>query len=341
VTLTPEVEGRLYQDAFQILKVHELLLRDAARNAAFRRALEEAVKPGSYVLDIGSGTGLWAIIAAKLGAEKVVAIEREPLLIGLIKALAHDNGVADKVEVILGDSLQVQLERKFDVVISETIGHVVFDEQIVPIMIDARKRFLKPGGRMIPDVVTLTATPARFSLGSMKLPAGIPEDFAYFKSLVLNMPVVLSDKRQVQIAGETKALARVDLSTVTEQTFPDLTKLSASWTISDAREVDCVVVWAEVSLGNGNQVQTVDTSSWTGTVYRMAPFTAPGGELRFDLRLETMTNRWTVSLTHDGTTESQSYSPATAAVDLLMQTRLDIEEFRRLKATGQIDIKMF
>jgi SAM-dependent methyltransferase len=336
VTLDCEVEGRLYQDAFQILKVHELLLRDEVRNSAFYRALEASVTPASRVLDIGSGCGLWAIVAARLGAQKVVAVEREPLLIGLIKALAYDHGVADRVEVVLGDSRQLPLAREFDIVVSETIGHVVFDEQIVPIMIDARERFLKPGGRLIPETVALVAAPAHFPMGSVKLPAGIPEEFSYFRSLARHMPVVLTDKRQVQLAGETRRLVHVDLPTVTAASLQDLTKLTAAWNIDGAQRIDCVLVWAEVGLGNGLGVQTIDTSSWTATIYRFAPFAQPQGELRFDLALEALTNRWTVSLTSGESFASQSYSPAIAATELLAQTRLEPAQFRQMQQAGLI-----
>src|SRR6202158_3507628 len=141
-----EVEGQLYNHTNQLLRTHETLLSDGNRNRSFYRALKKTVTKTSSVLDIGSGTGVWAVAAAKLGARRVVAIEAEPLLIGLIKQIARDNGVASKVEVVQGDSRQIQLGQEFDIVISETIGHLVFDEPIVPIMIDARKRFLKPGG---------------------------------------------------------------------------------------------------------------------------------------------------------------------------------------------------
>ncbi len=121
-------EARLYDHVNQLLAGHEKLLSDANRNRLFYRALKKTISDESSVLDIGSGTGVWAIAAAALGARRVVAIEQDQLLIGLIRTLARDNGVASRVEVIQGDSRQVQLNREFDVVISETMGSLVFDE---------------------------------------------------------------------------------------------------------------------------------------------------------------------------------------------------------------------
>src|SRR5207249_3487546 len=77
---------------------------DSARNRAFERALRKHIRPGYSVLDIGSGTGIWAIMAAKLGAARVVAVEREKLLAPIIDRLARNNGVQDIVEIVNQDS---------------------------------------------------------------------------------------------------------------------------------------------------------------------------------------------------------------------------------------------
>jgi 2-polyprenyl-3-methyl-5-hydroxy-6-metoxy-1,4-benzoquinol methylase len=67
-------EARLYDHVNQLLAGHEKLLSDANRNRLFYQALEKNVTSESSVLDIGSGTGVWAIAAARMGAQRVVAI---------------------------------------------------------------------------------------------------------------------------------------------------------------------------------------------------------------------------------------------------------------------------
>lgn len=301
------------QLACELLRIHELLLRDAVRNRAFRRALELHVTPGSTVLDIGAGTGIWAITAAQLGARKVVAIEMISLLVGLIRALARDHGVADRVTVIEGDSRQLQLPREFDVVISETIGHVIFDEQIVEIMINARERFLKPGGALIPDSVTLMAAGAKLDEAA-NLPAAIPGQFARFESLLRHAPIPLNDKKPLQLRTSPASLVHVDLKSADAE--PPLTDLTARWPQQEVAEINCFAVWAEVTLNSEVHLSTMDTPSWSATAYRISPFAQKSGDLEFRLSLSAHTNHWTGLLRTDAEQETQTYSPEIAAAEL-------------------------
>ena len=327
-----EAEAGLYDLACQLLKIHQSLLKDANRNRAFYQALEESVNKESSVVDIGSGSGIWAIAAAKMGARRVVAIEQETLLVGLIRALARDNGVADRVEVIQGNAGQIELSREFDVIISETIGHLIFDEQIVQIMIDARKRFLKPGGVLIPKSVALMVAPAHLAQEPEKLPVGIKVNYDYFESLLLNVPVGLTDKSLLKILGEPRDLVRIDLESA--ESRPDLTSLKAVWPNLETKGVNGFAVWAEARLSQDVNVATIDTTSWSTIVYPIRPFQAEEGKLELDLMLTSNTNYWTATLSKGEQQEVQSYSPAFAGTELLAQTRTTADTFGHLKSLG-------
>ena len=324
-----DAEAQLYNHTNQLLKAHETLLSDTTRNRAFYRALKKTVGHDSAVLDIGSGTGVWAVAAARLGAKRVVAIEAEPLLVGLIRKVARDNGVEDRVEVFQGDSRQVQLGRDFDIVISETIGYLVFDEPIVPVMIDARSRFLKPGGILIPESVALMAAAGHLEHYDKNLPAGIPVTEKYFESLALNIPVGLTDRAQLKVLTNPEELIRADLYTIAVP--PNLENLSASWELPDARKVNCFAVWGAASLARGVTVTTRETSSWPPMIYRIKPFEQEQGILEFRLALTTKSNYWTASLTSGPKQEVQSYSPAFAASELLARSRADPNVFDKLE----------
>lgn len=326
-------EARLYDHVNQLLAGHEKLLSDGTRNQLFFQALQKTVTTESNVLDIGSGTGVWAIAAAKLGAKRVVAIEQDQLLIGLIKTLARDNDVADRVEVVQGEANQVQLRQEFDIVISETIGHLVFDEQIVPIMIDAKKRFLKPGGILIPESVALVAAAGHLTNQRQTLPAGIPLEYGYFESLLLNHPIGLTDRANLMLMSEPKELIRTDLTNV--ESSPSLNDLTARWELRDTHRINCFAVWAEAILTSDIQLTTIHTSSWSPLLYRVNPFKEELGELEFKLTLTDASNYWMATLANGQSQEVQSFSPAVAATVLLAQSRANIDLLGHLKRTGQ------
>lgn len=320
MSVQDEAEARLYNHTDRLVQGHRRLLGDGERNRAFYEALRQTVTSDAAVLDIGSGTGIWAVAAALLGARRVVAIEYEPLLAGVIKALAAENGVAEKVEVVCGDSRAAQLAKNFDIVISETVGHLVFDESIASIMIDARARFLKPGGILIPQTVGLTAAAARIEGTDEMTPAGISAlTNSVFESLARNVPVALTDISSLTVLSAPETLISTDLRTIVE--LPDLTDLSARWELTDAGGINCFAVWAQASLTETVSIATNQTTSWMPMIYRINPFQAKSGDVRFELKLTSVSHYWTASLKNGSHHEEQSYSPALAAAELLKLSR--------------------
>src|SRR5215212_7132811 len=85
-----EKDAQFYQHMQQALLYHQYLLRDEVRNKLFYEALRRTVMSESRVLDIGSGSGVWAIAAAKLGAKSVTAIETNDTMIPMIMAHAAE-----------------------------------------------------------------------------------------------------------------------------------------------------------------------------------------------------------------------------------------------------------
>lgn len=324
----PVTEAQVYQHSAELLGIHEALLKDGVRNRAFREALALHVNGDSVVLDIGSGTGLWAILAAKLGARRVVAIERDGLMCGVIKTLCHANGVGDKVEVIHGEARSVELPREFDIVVSETVGHMIFDEDIVSLMIDARSRFLKPGGVMIPEKVTLLAAPVHLGEPAAAWPIGVDVDYKLFQSLALHRPLAFLDKSGFQYLDQPRELVGSDMKLA--EVSPDLSGLAASWEISDTRKLDGIAVWVEMQLTDGITLNTLDTPSWSATVYRLAPFPAEAGRLDFHLELNTSTNLWSGTLAG----HVQRLSPAIAAARLALQQQVDAHLMPHLLVHG-------
>jgi protein arginine N-methyltransferase 1 len=137
---------------------HRAYVGDAERVDAFRRAIERVVRPGDVVLDLASGTGILGFIALRAGAARVYAIELKGI-VGLARRLAVANGFGDRFVAIRGLSTRVRLPEAVDVIVTDQMGPFGFEAGLFGIMSDAAKRFLKPGGRLIPREISLWAAP--------------------------------------------------------------------------------------------------------------------------------------------------------------------------------------
>lgn len=314
-----ETEPGNYVHIQHIFKGQGPLIDDLRRNRAFYNALKKHVTRDSTVLDIGAGTGLWAIAAARLGAKKVVAIERDEYLIPIIRSLIKENRVEDRVEVVHGVSNDVSPGGKFDIVISETVGNQVFDELIVPNMIDARKRFLKRGGVLIPSSVALLAAPARFKK-NRRSPAGVPIECSYFDSLNVNMPVLQNDKSKLKILAPASKLIEVDLNKV--KSPPELVDLTAKWALKDATELNCFAVWGEMTLTENLTLSTYETSSWSPILYMIKPFKESKGDVEFKFSMANRSYYWTATLSNKKSSESQSHSPVFTFTSILAHAQM-------------------
>jgi type I protein arginine methyltransferase len=133
------------------------MLADAPRMDAHVAALRRVVKPGSVVMDLGCGPGVFALVACQLGARRVYAIEPDNV-IELAREAARSNGFADRIEFFQGFSTGITLPERADVIISDLRGVLPWYQQHIPSIIDARNRFLAPGGILIPRRDVLWAT---------------------------------------------------------------------------------------------------------------------------------------------------------------------------------------
>jgi protein arginine N-methyltransferase 1 len=133
------------------------MITDEIRMDPYVYALKAAIGPDSVVLDIGTGTGIHALLACKFGARKVYAVEPNEA-IHLAQELARANGFADRIEFIQNISTRVILPEKADVIVSDLRGVLPLYEGHITSIIDARQRHLAPGGALIPRRDTLSVS---------------------------------------------------------------------------------------------------------------------------------------------------------------------------------------
>jgi Ribosomal protein L11 methyltransferase (PrmA) len=141
-----------------VLDEHRQYLADTARVSAFRQAIEEVVTPGDVVLDLGAGTGILGLMACRAGAKRVYAVDEGPI-IGLAQEVAAANGFQDRITHVKGLSTRVELPERVDVVLADQIGRFGFESGILEYFGDARARFLKPAGVMVPSEIGLVVAP--------------------------------------------------------------------------------------------------------------------------------------------------------------------------------------
>lgn len=136
---------------------HRDLLADEVRVNAYREAIGKTVRPGDVVLDVGTGTGILAFFACQAGARRVYAVERQHSA-DAAAMLARQLGFADRITVIHGRAEQVELPEPADVLVTDTVGPLVFNEGILAAVAGAR-RWMAPGARFIPSRVDVWTAP--------------------------------------------------------------------------------------------------------------------------------------------------------------------------------------
>lgn len=134
----------------------QLCLYDAERTESLSAAVRELVKPGSVVIDAGSGTGVLGLLAAKHGASTVYCIESDPRFCRVIAENAKRNGLSKRVHVLCGDATLVDIPEKVDLVVAELISGGLFFEPLVQV-INHLRQFLKPDGKIMPKALNLYA----------------------------------------------------------------------------------------------------------------------------------------------------------------------------------------
>jgi len=139
---------------YDSLHIHEMMLSDSARTETYQRAIEASVRPGNVVIDVGSGTGILAMFAARAGARKVYSIEPTGM-IELAKRIAKRNGLAERIEFIQAKVEEVELPEKADCLVSEWLGVFALEENMLPCIAHARDHLLKPEGQLLPQEVGL------------------------------------------------------------------------------------------------------------------------------------------------------------------------------------------
>jgi len=136
-------------DAYSLAGYGEMLA-DTVRREAYAAALAHAVRPETRVLEIGTGPGIFALLAAHLGARQVVALETGEV-IALARRLATANHLDTRIRFLRQASTDFQPGQRADLIVSDLRGVLPLERNHLATIADARTRLLAPGGRLIPE----------------------------------------------------------------------------------------------------------------------------------------------------------------------------------------------
>jgi protein arginine N-methyltransferase 1 len=137
-----------------VLTEHHTYVSDPARMGAFTRAVDAVVRPGDTVVDLGSGTGILALLACRAGARRVYCLEAGDI-ISLARDVGRANGFADRLVFLRNHSSRIDLPERADVLLGDPMGRFGFEAGLLDAFVDARNRFLEPGARLIPQRISL------------------------------------------------------------------------------------------------------------------------------------------------------------------------------------------
>merc|ERR1711976_786394 len=149
-----------YFDSYAHFGIHEEMLKDETRTLTYRNSMwhNKHLFKGKTVLDVGCGTGILSMFAAKAGAAKVIGVDMSSI-VDYAKKIVADNNLSDIVTIIRGKVEEIQLPvPKVDIIISEWMCYCPFYESMLDTVLYARDKWLVEGGLMFPDKATLYLT---------------------------------------------------------------------------------------------------------------------------------------------------------------------------------------
>ncbi len=268
------------------------MITDEVRMKRYYEALKRAIRPGDVVVDIGAGTGIFSLFACQLGAKRVYAIEPNGW-IGLVKPLAEKNGFGDRIIPIRKTSDKVNLSEQADVIIGDLRGSHPLTHPNLSSLNDARQRWLKPGGVIIPQrdsiFVTLVSLADYYEKNFVHpwqkndYNLDLTEAYQFAPNILVQTTKFEGDAHWF----ESRLWTEIDYASGKAPK----TEATLEWIASEHGQVHFALFWFEAQLVDGVRFTTApwDPEHTTIYGYSLLPLQAPldfvpGDKITFDLR---------------------------------------------------------
>jgi protein arginine N-methyltransferase 1 len=247
--------------------MHRLMLRDSIRNAAYRDALHATIRPGDVVLDVGAGTGILSMFAVQAGASRVYAVERSTM-VTVAKALAKTNGFSDRIIIINDDIENVSPPERVDVIVSEWLGTLGVDENMLAPVVLARDRWLKPDSRMLPERVTSWIAPlwSEELAGELEWLTGRPYGIDFRAVMDRSEAQLFRSWRTLDREAmpiEPKAMWTIDARSIGHSAALQPFRAALRWTPKRHGRVNTLATWFDAQFGSGIVLTNAPTAPRT------------------------------------------------------------------------------
>lgn len=254
---------------------HVPMMNEAERNKAFHDGLEALVTPEKLVFEIGTGSGLLAMMAARLGARKVYTCEAVGLIASTAEKIIRHNHFQDRITVLAKPSHAVQLGNDLpgqaDILVHEIFSSELLGEHVLPAIEDAKRRLLKPGGVVMPcSASIMVALVGGDALGrNLHVSESFGFDLREFNAIhPKKRPLYREDLEPLMMSADVEAF-RFDFAA--DSVFPAQSK-RIGVTATQAGRCYGVIQWIRIELISGVQFENHpsrkrDVSNWQHTIY--------------------------------------------------------------------------
>ena len=266
-----------YFNSYSSYYIHEQMLKDKIRTGTYQDAIKNNpdIFKDKIVLDIGSGTGILSIFAAKAGAKHVYGIEFADIA-DYANEIIKKNNLNDKITIIKSKVEEVKLPvEKVDIIISEWMGYFLLYESMLDTVLFARDKWLNKDGYMLPDHATITLAGIEdtdYKASKVNFWENVyGVDMSCFKNAVIAEPLVDVCPQKL-INSSSCRILDIDLYTVKKEDLDFSSKYEITFT-RDNDKFSGLVAWFDTGFTKLNNKFNLTTSPyhksthWSQTIF--------------------------------------------------------------------------
>ena len=256
---------------------HVPMMNEQNRNQAYFDALKAVVTDKSTVFEIGAGSGLLAMMAAKLGAKQVTTCETVPLIAETAQQIIKDNHFENTINVIAKKSTDIAIGQDMpaqaDILVSEIFSSELLGEHVLPSLEDAKRRLLKPQGQVIPAAGSIMI--GLFTGDDIKRNLMVDDSFGFnlqsFNTIVSNKRMIARNDLNIELLSDGIEAFNFDFEG--EDCFPVQSK-ALRIPVTKAGRCYGLVQWMKLDMNGDEKVmfenhpsQTSKVSNWQQCAY--------------------------------------------------------------------------